>query len=94
MLFYFRHTLSITEDVSDTVRAVLIEQTAHCAHEYPSSPNDPPALVAARQQIEEWRHSAVQLWCFVRCVYIDVSVMCFWCFLKLMRKCVHMLGAY
>jgi hypothetical protein len=52
------HALSVTENVSDTVRAILIEQTAHCAHEYPSSPDDVPGLVAARQQIEaqidEW----------------------------------------
>jgi len=52
------HTLSITSSVSETVQAILIESTAHCAHEYPSSPSDPPGLIAARKAIEaqiaEW----------------------------------------
>ena len=43
------HALSVLDNVSPTVTAFVIENTAHCAHEYPSSPNDSPSLVAARQ---------------------------------------------
>ena len=49
------HTLSVTQDVSATVTAIVIENTAHCAHEYPSSPTDSPGLIAARQVCAEMR---------------------------------------
>ncbi len=52
------HVLGVTEDISDSLRAILIDGTAHCANVLPSSPNDPPSLVLARKltslQIGEW----------------------------------------
>jgi len=52
------HALSVTTNLSPSLQAILIDGTAHCANVEPSSPNDPPSLVAARQktslQIEQW----------------------------------------
>nr|CAD7570017.1 unnamed protein product [Timema californicum] len=47
------HALGITKSISDSEPAIFIEGTAHCANMYPSSPDDPPGLVAARLQIFE-----------------------------------------
>nr|CAD7589926.1 unnamed protein product [Timema genevievae] len=47
------HALGITKSVSDSAPAIFIQGTAHCANMYPSSPDDPPGLVAARLQILE-----------------------------------------
>nr|CAD7456840.1 unnamed protein product [Timema tahoe] len=47
------HALGITKSISDSAPAIFIEGTAHCANMYPSSPDDPPGLVAARLQIFE-----------------------------------------
>ena len=46
------HALGITSIVSDSVVAIYIEGTAHCANMYPSSPYDAPSLVEARKEID------------------------------------------
>jgi len=43
------HALSILEDQSETVTAVFINGTAHCADMRPERPSDPPQLIAARE---------------------------------------------
>jgi len=52
------HSLSVTHNLTPSVRAILIDGTAHCANMMPPSPKDPPALVDARikisKQIGEW----------------------------------------
>ena len=45
------HALGVTESISDSLVAIFINGTAHCANMYPESPNDPPQLVKAREQI-------------------------------------------
>lgn len=47
------HALGITKTLREDAPAIYIEGTAHCAEMYPSSPDDPPQLVDARNQIEE-----------------------------------------
>jgi len=55
------HSLSITANLSDTVRAILINGTAHCANMFPAQVNDPPGLAEAQKhisaQIGEWLSS-------------------------------------
>ena len=52
------HALSVTSDLSDTVKAVFIDGTAHCANMYPPSDHDLKELVMARTEIS----MAVQAW--------------------------------
>ncbi len=52
------HYLSVLSNSGPGITAILIPGTAHCADMYPSSPNDPPELVAARQQVT----SLIQSW--------------------------------
>jgi len=47
------HRMGITETNKSGMEAILIPGTAHCANMYPPSPQDPPALVAARKRIGE-----------------------------------------
>jgi len=47
------HALSVTQDLSHSKKALLIEGTAHCANMFPESPTDPPSLIAARHQISK-----------------------------------------
>jgi len=59
------HALGITQNISPTLTTILIRDTAHCANVLPSSPNDPPDLIAARQatskQIGMWLKEAENL---------------------------------
>ena len=52
------HALSITQDISDAVRALFIQGTAHCANMYPPRDSDPQELTQARftisLMIENW----------------------------------------
>ncbi len=50
------HYLSVFQASSNnaTMPAVFIPGTAHCRNMIPSSPNDPPALVAARKEINSY----------------------------------------
>ena len=45
------HALGITSNISDSLIAIYIHGSAHCANMYPPSPRDPPALAPARQEI-------------------------------------------
>ncbi len=45
------HALSITQDAGPTLKAVLIQGTAHCANMYPPRDSDPPELTAARVEV-------------------------------------------
>ena len=45
------HALGITEDISASARAILIEGTAHCANLYPPAEDDPQQLKDARLTI-------------------------------------------
>ena len=47
------HALSITEDISSTLKAIFIDGTAHCANMYPARATDPPSLVKARDEITQ-----------------------------------------
>ncbi|GAB6029846.1 Thymus-specific serine protease [Chamberlinius hualienensis] len=47
------HALGVLQDISNEAKAVYIQGTAHCADMYPSSPNDPPQLVQARDTIRQ-----------------------------------------
>jgi hypothetical protein len=47
------HRMGITKTNKSGMEAILIPGTAHCANMYPPSPQDPPALVAARRRIGE-----------------------------------------
>jgi len=51
------HSLSILESLSDSVIAIYIEGTAHCANMLPARPSDPPGLALAQQQIQGIIHS-------------------------------------
>lgn len=55
------HALGVTTDLGPDARAIFINGTAHCANMYPDSPDDPPQLVKARQdilvQIGQWINS-------------------------------------
>ena len=52
------HALGITSSISNSLIAVFIEGTAHCANTLPPSDSDPQALVVAREEISmilyEW----------------------------------------
>jgi len=58
------HSLSVTQDISDTVKSILISDTAHCANILPTNESDPPDLTAARvrtsNQIGVWLSQAKQ----------------------------------
>eukprot|EP01119_Soliformovum_irregulare_P015225 TRINITY_DN4257_c0_g1_i2.p1 TRINITY_DN4257_c0_g1~~TRINITY_DN4257_c0_g1_i2.p1 ORF type:complete len:206 (-),score=52.49 TRINITY_DN4257_c0_g1_i2:55-672(-) len=45
------HALSVTHDLSPTLKAIFIIGTAHCANMLPARPTDPPGLAKAQQQI-------------------------------------------
>ncbi|XP_049810851.1 putative serine protease K12H4.7 [Schistocerca nitens] len=45
------HALGITHTLLSDSPAIFIQGTAHCANMYPSAPNDPPQLVAARKKV-------------------------------------------
>jgi len=47
------HSLSVIEDVSSTVRAILINGTAHCADMFPATPQDPPGLAIAQEEVSK-----------------------------------------
>jgi len=51
------HALSVTENVSETVTAILINGTAHCANMFPAGPNE-HALAEAQAQIAQ----QISLW--------------------------------
>lgn len=55
------HALGITKTVNNKAPAILIEGTAHCANMYPDSPEDPPQLKQAREQIGELIGSWIDL---------------------------------
>jgi len=44
------HSLSVTKSISDSVKAILIDGTAHCRNISPPGPNDPPGLEAAQKE--------------------------------------------
>lgn len=46
------HALGVISNISDSIVAIYIQGTAHCANMYPSTPYDKPQLVEARQQID------------------------------------------
>ena len=52
------HALGVTESISESLIAIFIKGTAHCANMYPPRDSDPPALTVARemitQQIGRW----------------------------------------
>ena len=45
------HALGVTMNISDTLTAIYIQGTAHCANMYPATAKDPAALVDARNAI-------------------------------------------
>jgi len=45
------HSLGITKTLSDSLQAIYIQGTAHCADMFRLAPNDPPGLGAAHEQI-------------------------------------------
>jgi len=46
------HSLSVTRDINDSVEAILIQGTAHCANTIPYVKGEyPPSLAAAQEQI-------------------------------------------
>ena len=45
------HALGITLSISESLPAIYITGTAHCANMYPPSPKDPQSLVDARSEI-------------------------------------------
>jgi len=47
------HSLSVFQNVSSSVTAILINGTAHCADMFPATPNDPPGLHIAQVQISQ-----------------------------------------
>ena len=47
------HALGVTESISESLIAIFIKGTAHCANMYPPRDNDPPALTAAREKITQ-----------------------------------------
>ena len=48
------HALGVTSNISDSLVAIFIDGTAHCANMYPSSPKDSPELVKAREMISAY----------------------------------------
>lgn len=57
------HALGVTQAVSPSIPAILIDGTAHCANVLPSRANDPQSLVQARaltqKQIDQWLTAAM-----------------------------------
>jgi len=47
------HTLSVQQNVNPTVPLFMFESEGHCAAVSPSSPNDPPSIVAVRHKISD-----------------------------------------
>ena len=47
------HALGITQSMSESLPAIYIDGTAHCANMYPPAPKDPQGLVDARTRITE-----------------------------------------
>lgn len=47
------HALGITSNISDSLIAVFITGTAHCANMYPPRDSDLPGLVSAREEISQ-----------------------------------------
>jgi len=47
------HALGITQGISDTLQAVFINGTAHCADMLPYNSNEPPNLLVAQEIINE-----------------------------------------
>jgi len=47
------HALGVTTDRSSTVKAILIQGTAHCANMFPARPQDPPGLARAQSKISD-----------------------------------------
>ena len=47
------HALGITSNISDSLTAVFITGTAHCANMYPPRDSDLPGLVSAREEISQ-----------------------------------------
>lgn len=45
------HALSVLTDLSTSEVAIFIPGTSHCANMYSYSPEDPPALTAARKEV-------------------------------------------
>lgn len=45
------HALGIIKDISNSLQAIYIEGTAHCANMYPARDSDLPSLVKAREEI-------------------------------------------
>lgn len=45
------HALGITHNLTDSLTAIYINGTAHCANMYPARNSDLPALVTAREEI-------------------------------------------
>jgi len=52
------HALGVTADISDSLKAILIDGTAHCRNILPTDANSPPDLLAALKKtdkiISEW----------------------------------------
>ena len=47
------HALSVTKSISESLIAIFIKGTAHCANMYPPRDSDPPELIAARKTITQ-----------------------------------------
>eukprot|EP01116_Phalansterium_solitarium_P001757 TRINITY_DN11572_c0_g1_i1.p2 TRINITY_DN11572_c0_g1~~TRINITY_DN11572_c0_g1_i1.p2 ORF type:complete len:487 (-),score=200.13 TRINITY_DN11572_c0_g1_i1:218-1642(-) len=47
------HALGITKNLTESLTAVFITGTAHCANMFPATPHDPPGLAIAQQQISQ-----------------------------------------
>ncbi len=45
------HALSVTSDLKDSIKAIFIEGTTHCANMYPPSSDDIDDLIIARMDI-------------------------------------------
>jgi len=45
------HALSVVKDIDNTLKAIYIEGTAHCANMLPATAADPPGLAKAQAQI-------------------------------------------
>jgi len=47
------HALSVKKSLSDTLKAIYIEGTAHCANMLPAKSTDPPGLALAQKEISK-----------------------------------------
>ena len=47
------HALGVTENISESLIAIFIKGTAHCANMYPPKDSDLPELIAAREMITQ-----------------------------------------